>query len=91
MSHKKVLLNEFLSVYGKNLDFNAQREHHNSAVTQTFSANSDQNPIDLKSPGGPVQPRTEFAYGRGLACKNKAFYSPETQHGRRVRKVYFSL
>ena len=24
----------------------------------------------------------------GLPCKNKAFYSPETQHGRRVIKVY---
>ena len=25
---------------------------------------------------------------RGLPCKNKAFYSLETQHGRRVTKVY---
>ena len=27
------------------------------------------------------KPRTEFASGRGLLCKNKAFYSFETQHG----------
>ena len=25
--------------------------------------------------------RTEFAPGRGLLCKTKAFYSSETQHG----------
>ena len=25
--------------------------------------------------------RIEFASGRGLPCENKAFYSPETQHG----------
>ena len=25
---------------------------------------------------------------RGLPCKNKAFYSPETQHGHRVIRVY---
>ena len=39
------------------------------------------------------KPRTEFASGRGLPCKNKAFDSPKTQHGRRVRRVYrtFSL
>ena len=28
-------------------------------------------------------PRTEFAYGRGLPCENKAFYSSDTQNGRR--------
>ena len=28
-------------------------------------------------------------YGQGLLPKNKAFYSPETQHGRQVRKVYW--
>ena len=27
------------------------------------------------------KPRTEFASGRGLPCKNKLFYSSETQHG----------
>ena len=27
------------------------------------------------------KPRTEFASGRGLPWKDKAFYSPETQHG----------
>ena len=32
--------------------------------------------------------RREFSAVRGLSCKNKAFYSPETQHGRRVIKVY---
>ena len=26
-------------------------------------------------------------YGRGLPCENKAFYSPETQHGHRVRRT----
>ena len=26
---------------------------------------------------------------QGLPCKNKAFYSPETQHGCRVIKVYW--
>ena len=25
---------------------------------------------------------------QGLPCKNKTFYSPETQHGHRVRSVY---
>ena len=34
------------------------------------------------------KPRIEFATGRGLPCENKAFYSPETQHGRRVIRVY---
>ena len=34
------------------------------------------------------KPRTEFASGRGLPCENKAFYSPETQHDRRVIRVY---
>ena len=28
-----------------------------------------------------------FASGRGLPCKNKAFYSSKTQHGRQVTKV----
>ena len=36
------------------------------------------------------KPRTEYTSGRGLPCKNKAFYSPETQHGRRVIRVYSS-
>ena len=35
------------------------------------------------------KPRTEFASGRGLPCENKAFYSPETQHDRRVITVFF--
>ena len=33
------------------------------------------------------KPRTEVASGRGLPCENEAFYSPETQHGRRVIRV----
>ena len=36
----------------------------------------------------PAKPRTELACGRGLAGKNKAFDSPETQYGLRVRKSY---
>ena len=31
---------------------------------------------------------SELASDRGLPCENKAFYSPETQHGRRVIRVY---
>ena len=31
---------------------------------------------------------TEFASGQGLPCGNEAFYSPETQYGHRVTKVY---
>ena len=34
------------------------------------------------------KPRTEFASGQGLPCENKAFYSPETQHGSQVIRVY---
>ena len=34
------------------------------------------------------KPRPDANSVRGLPCKNKAFYSPETQHGRRVIKVY---
>ena len=38
------------------------------------------------------KPRPDANLVRGLPRKNKAFYSPETQHGRRVIKVYcFSL
>ena len=33
------------------------------------------------------KPRPDANSVRGLPCKNKAFYSPETQHGRRVIKV----
>ena len=33
------------------------------------------------------KPCTEFASGQGLPCENKAFYSPETQHGRQVIRV----
>ena len=33
------------------------------------------------------QPCTEFASGGGLPRKNKAFHSPETQHGLRVIRV----
>ena len=49
--------------------------------------------IDLSHPAAMLsllhgKPRTEFACGRGLVGKNKAFDSPETQHGRRVRKAY---
>ena len=36
----------------------------------------------------PAKPRPHANSVRGLAGKNKALYSPETQHGRRVRKVY---
>ena len=32
-----------------------------------------------------------IASGRGLPCENKDFYSPETQHGRRVIGVYACL
>ena len=34
------------------------------------------------------KPRPDANLVRGLLCKTKAFYSPETQHGRRVIKVY---
>ena len=37
------------------------------------------------------KPRTEFASGQGLPCKNKAFYSPEILHGCQVKKVYVVL
>ena len=37
----------------------------------------------------PGKPSTEFVSGRGLPCKNKVFYSPETQHGRRVIRDYW--
>ena len=33
------------------------------------------------------RPCTEFAYGRSLPCKNKAFHSPKIQHSRRVIRV----
>ena len=33
------------------------------------------------------KPRPDANSVQGLPCKNKAFYSPETQHGRRVIKV----
>ena len=35
------------------------------------------------------KPRSDANSVRGLPCKNKAFYSPETQHGRRVIRVYY--
>ena len=35
-----------------------------------------------------AKPRPDANSVRGLGCKDKAFYSPETQHGRRVRKAY---
>ena len=35
------------------------------------------------------KPRQDANSARGLPCKNKAFYSPETQHGRRVVKVHW--
>ena len=34
------------------------------------------------------KPRPDANSVRGLPCKNKAFYSPETQHGRQVTKIY---
>ena len=37
------------------------------------------------------KPRSDANSVRGLLCKNEAFYSPETQHGRRVTKVYTLL
>ena len=36
------------------------------------------------------KPRIEFASGQSLPCQNKAFYSPKTQHGRRVIRIYCS-
>ena len=34
------------------------------------------------------KPRPDANSVRGLPCKNKAFHSPETHHGRRVIRVY---
>ena len=34
------------------------------------------------------KPRPDANSVRGFLCKNKACYSPETQHGRQVIKVY---
>ena len=34
------------------------------------------------------KPRPDANSVRGLSCKNKAFYSSETHHGRRVTKVF---
>ena len=38
-----------------------------------------------------VKPRSDANSVRGLPCKNKVFYSPDIQHGRRVIKVFSSL
>ena len=42
----------------------------------------------IKSYVSHGKPRPDASSVRGLSYKNKAFYSPETQHGRRVINVY---
>ena len=43
---------------------------------------------ELKALFSHGKPRPDANSLRGLPCKNKAFYSPETQLGRRVIKVH---